>query len=264
MPFQFTPMPILFSIGSFNVYSWGLLNTIAILVAGFFIFRAAKKHFSEAVIFEMLSSIVIGGIILARLAFVLINFSEFPDFFNVLSLWTGGMEGFGAIVGGILGALIYSRFKKIDVWKFLDIAAPWLALAFAIGRIGCFLRGCCFGLPTDMPWGILYANGSLASAYVSGAVHPTQIYHSIADFVIFLILIIIAKRKERKILKLKENSGSMFLLFLVLYSIERFIIDFVRWKPATDMLSFGISIQQFAYLIIFAISLIMIIRNRKR
>lgn len=263
MSFSFTAVPVLFSAGGFTMYSWGLLNAIAIIVAGIFIYRNAKKQFSGNQILEMIVSMVAGGIIFARLGYILLNLSEFSNIISIFSVSSGGLEGFGGLIGGILGGYIYCKLKKIDFGKFLDISAPWLALAFAIGRIGCFLRGCCFGLPTDLPWGVIYNDGSIASLYYYEAVHPTQLYHALADFLIFLILILINKKKEKRIIKLKEKSGSLFLLFLILYSAERILIDFLRWKSPADTMGI-FSVQQIAYALLILIVTIMIVRNRKR
>lgn len=262
MAFNFTAIPVLFSAGPFTMYSWGLLNAIAIIIAGIFIYRNTKNQFSGNEILETIVSMIIGGMIFARLSYVLLNLSEFSNFASIFSISNGGLEGFGGLIGGIFGGWAYSKIKKLDFGKFLDISAPWIALAFAIGRIGCFLRGCCFGIPTGLPWGIIYNDSSLASLYYSGAVHPTQLYHALADFMIFIVLIIINKRKESKIIKLREKSENLFLLFLILYSIERILIDFLRWKSPVDTLGI-FSVQQAAYLLLMLISIGIIVKNKK-
>jgi phosphatidylglycerol:prolipoprotein diacylglycerol transferase len=233
------------------------------LVAGIFIYQNAKKQFSGNEILEMIVSMIVGGIIFARLSYILLNLSEFANFASIFSISNGGLEGFGAIIGGILGGWIYSRMKKLDFSRFLDISAPWIALAFAIGRIGCFLRGCCFGLPTSLPWGIIYNDGSLASLYYHGAVHPTQLYHALADFLIFIALLVVSRKKEKRVIKLREKAGNLFLLFLVLYSTERILIDFLRWKSPADTLVI-FSFQQIAYALLMLILIVMIVRNRKK
>jgi prolipoprotein diacylglyceryltransferase len=118
-------------------------------------------------------------------------------------------------------------------------------------------------LPTNLPWGVIYNDGSLASIYFPGAVHPTQLYHSLSDFLIFLTLIVINKRKERKIIKFKEKSGNIFMLFLILYSVERVLIDFLRWKSPADTIGI-FSTQQIAYTLLLLITIVLIVRNRKR
>ena len=132
MVFNFTAQPVLFKLGGFTVYSWGFLNALAILIAFIFIYKNAKKHFSEKIIFEILASIIVFGMIFARLAYILINLQDFSNIWDAFLLSKGGMEGFGALIGGIFGAWIYSKFMKIDAGKFLDIAAPWLALAYLV------------------------------------------------------------------------------------------------------------------------------------
>jgi len=263
MAIYYTPHPVLFSMGPFTVYGWGLLNALAILIAGFLVFKKAKRHFDEKTILGIIISGVISGLIFARIFYILIYMNEFSTFWSLFEVWNGGLEGFGTFIGGILGVFFYAKIKKIDACKFLDIAAPYIALGYAIGRIGCFLRGCCFGIPTNLPWGIIYSEGSLAAAqYLNQAVHPTQLYHSIADFIIFAVLIFISRKKERQFIK--KKSGGIFLLFLALYSIERFFIDLFRWHSSSQLLAFGISIEQLFYLLLFIASILIIrIRNRK-
>ena len=264
MSFNFTAHPVLLNLGSFTIYSWGLLNAIAILVACFFIYKKAKKHFPEKEIEGLALSAIISAIIFARVAYILINPKEFTSFIDYISIWKGGLEGFGTFIGGILGAYIFSKIKKIDFWAFMDTSAPWLALAYGIGRIGCFLRGCCFGLPTDLPWGVIYSEGSLAASQFTSAVHPTQLYHALADFIIFFLLLWLIKRKQKKVFKINETHGKIFLLFLILYSIERFLIDFLRWHSQNELFALGFSIEQFVYFIMFIVSLLLILKKARK
>jgi len=263
MAIYYTPHPVLFSVGSFTIYSWGLLNALAILIAGFFIYKNAKKYFKKEEILKIFFVMLLGGILFARIFYVLIHPSEFSSILDYFLIWKGGLEGFGVMLGVMAGAFIYSKIKKFDFWRFMDIAAPWFALGYAIGRIGCFLRGCCFGIPTSLPWGILYSQGSLASAYFTQPVHPTQIYHAIADLIIFLILILISRKKEKQMHFIRKPAGNIFLLLLILYSAERFLIDFLRWHPPTEILKFGFSIEQLVYAIIFVISMILILKRNR-
>ena len=204
------------------------------------------------------------AIVGARIAYIIVNPSEFPSFLSLFEIWKGGMTSWGFLTGGILGAFAFKISKKMKKEKFLyllDLMAPYLILAIAIGRIGCFLRGCCFGIPTELPWAVNYGEGG---------VHPTQIYHSIADFLIFIFLLKTQKKKE----KLKEKrakskysifniAGSTFILFLMLYSLERFFIDFLRYHPANEYIG-RIAITQIIFMVIFAASFFFIKKEKEK
>jgi phosphatidylglycerol:prolipoprotein diacylglycerol transferase len=226
-----------------------------------------KKAKQKKVVDDAESLIVFAmvfAIIGARIAYIIINPSEFPSFLSLFEIWKGGMISWGFLIGGILGAFIFKASKKMKKEKFLyllDLMSPYLILAIAIGRIGCFLRGCCFGIPSDLPWAVNYGNGG---------VHPTQIYHSIADFLIFIFLLKMQKKKDKiKEKKMKSKysilnlSGSTFMLFLMLYSLERFFIDFLRYHPAGEYIG-KITITQIIFLVIFAASVFFIKKEKEK
>jgi phosphatidylglycerol:prolipoprotein diacylglycerol transferase len=261
---------VLFSIGTFSVQTWGSLVALGMLISIFFILKEAKKRNILDKSEQLLIFIMLSGIICGRIAYILNNLSEFPTFFSFFELWQGGIISYGVLIGVIIGAFLFKFSTKTTSKEFfdlLDIFAPYLILAIAIGRIGCFLRGCCFGIPSNLPWAVVYSGESLSGSI---AVHPTQIYHAIADFIIFFILLRLYKKKEHLNQTKKESkfeffsiSGSIFLLYLILYSAERFFIDFFRYHPINEY--FGrFSITQWIFLAIFIVSLVILNKKRKR
>jgi phosphatidylglycerol:prolipoprotein diacylglycerol transferase len=113
---------------------------------------------------------VLTGIVGGRVAFVLTNWSQYaPDPLSVLRVWEGGMSYFGGFGLAIATAIYIIRKRRIPIWQLSDLAAPSLALGYGIARIGCFAAGCCYGAPTDMPWGVLFPGHT-------HPVHPTQLY----------------------------------------------------------------------------------------
>ena len=270
---NFTPIPVLFSIGSFKVYSFGFMAALAVIIFLFLVLKEAKKRkIDQDKVLGLILFITIGSLIGARLLYILLNPSQFHSFIDYINLWKGGLSGAGTLIFGTLAAILYAKISKTDFWKMMDLIAPYLALAFAIGRIGCFLRGCCFGLPTTMPWGIVYQGESFASqAGLSGALHPTQLYHSIIDFFIFFVLLKLSKKKYR----LENNkieskyaffniTSSIFFMFILLYSAERFLTDFFRWHPANEY-ALGFTISQLIYIGIFIVAfLILKIKEKKK
>ena len=125
------------------------------------------------------------------------------------------------IIGGILGAYIYAKIKKIDILAYFDLAVPSIAFAQGFGRIGCFLAGCCYGRETNAWYGITFHNSPFAPNEV--ALIPTQLISSVADFAHFFILIFLAKRVKHK--------GVVTAMYLIFYSVGRFLIEMLRNDP---------------------------------
>lgn len=256
----------LLRIGSFAVQTWGAFVALGILIAIAFILREAKKKKLTDKIETLLLFIIVFGLIGGRMAYILVNPGQFQSIISFFELWKGGLISFGVLLGVILGAFAFKLTNKIKSGEFsaiLDLMAPWLILAIAIGRIGCFLRGCCFGLPTTLPWGVAYV-GENSLAEQNLILHPTQIYHLIADLIIFFIILKLYNKKQFLQSKNKKSkypffnkNGTLFLMFLILYSVERFFIDFLRYHPINEY-AFGFSITQIVFLAIFIISFVLL------
>lgn len=130
-----------------------------------------------------------------------------------------GLTIYGAVLGAALGVWIYSRFSNLRFGYFADTAAPGVILAQAIGRVGCTINGCCYGAECSLPWAIVYKHPASLGP-IGIAVHPTQVYEIIYMLIVFGILLVL-KGKLRP-------DGSLFLVYLSLYSVWRFGIDFIR------------------------------------
>jgi len=255
---KYQPTPILFHLGSFNIYTYGIVIAVAFLTALFFILKKAKKEgVKEEHIYNLVLSIAIGSLVLGRIFYFFVNIGEFSSFLDIFAIWRGGFFGIGTLFGGLLGALIYTKKAKLDFAQIMDLIAPYVALAFAIGRIGCFLRGCCFGMPTTLPWGIVYSENSLAAeaGFAGVPLHPTQLYHVLCNFIIFLILL-----RINKINKLKKPKGMTFLLFLLLFSLQRILIDFIRYYPP-EYYIFSFTIFQLAYALVFIFVAVLLLKR---
>ncbi len=155
----------------------------------------------------------------ARLAFVIIHWDLFADqpLGNLLAFWRGGLTFHGGLILVLAALILYCFWAKIPLGKLLDLLAPSLALGYAIGRIGCFLNGCCYGYPTDLPWGIVFPGVDQLAR------HPTQLYAFFLSILVFIVL-----------LRLKRSStfpGLVFVWWLILHSGYRFIVEFPRVTP---------------------------------
>jgi phosphatidylglycerol:prolipoprotein diacylglycerol transferase len=220
--------------------------------------EAERKGIAKENIYDFSTYAIIGAIIGARLYYLAFaDWSQFWDSpFSVFAIWQGGLAIHGAILGGLLVCLLYTRKQEISFWKFADTVAPSLILGQAIGRIGCFLNGDAHGYPTDLPWGLVYSPESPAGQMFPGQpLHPTQLYEMVFNFIIFAIL-----WKVRKKMKVE---GHIFLLYVGLYSAIRIFVEQFR----ADKLIYGGNISAAQSIgiigIILSVSL-MLALNRKK
>lgn len=224
--------PTLFKIGPLPVHGYGLMLALGFLIATYIAARRAEKEgIPSQTIFDMGLLLLISAVLGARVFHILQHPRSYGSITDIVGIWRGGLSGL-AFYGGFLMALaagiVYLRWKRLSAGKVLDIFAPSLALGVGIGRLGCFLAGCCFGKPTSLPWGITFPENSLPTLEMGHAekIHPTQLYSFISLFSIFIILLIL-----RKHIKLR---GMLFLLSVLMYSIHRFLIDFMRYYTADE------------------------------
>jgi len=196
---------------------------------------------------------VIDNIVVAKLHPELVLTGEVIDYIQHpgLILSAGGLTAYGAVLGAALGIWIYSRFSDFKFGYFADLVAPAIILAQAIGRVGCTINGCCYGIETSLPWGVIYTHpNSLAPLGV--AIHPTQIYEILYNLLVFAVLIILRGRFK--------PEGSLFLIYLSLYALWRVGMDFLR--PGTPFL-FGLHQAQIIAIIVLLITIpLMAYRTR--
>ena len=205
-------------IGPVTIHGYGLMIALgvlaAVLMAGF---RAKRKGLSADTVYGLGLVALIFGFIGAKLLYLIVEWKYFIEA-PLRALSGQGFVVYGGIVGGVIAAILYCRKKKIRFMRYFDLVAPSLALAQGFGRIGCLLAGCCYGRETDSLWGIVFSH----SLYAPNGVRliPTQIMHSAANFLIAGILLLYA-RKDRK-------AGRVGAMYLILYSVGRFTIEFFR------------------------------------
>lgn len=208
----------LFSIGPFTVHGYGLMIAIGIVVALLVgDYRAKKFGLNGDLIYGLTLTTVVLGFLAARILFIITEWQDFLK--NPMSYVTGnGFVVFGGIMGGALTIWAYCKIKKMDFLAYLDLMIPSVALAQGFGRIGCFLAGCCYGKETDSFLGITFTNSDYAPNNVK--LLPSQLIMSAGDFVIAAILLLYAKKNPSK--------GKTSALYLMLYSVGRFFVEFTR------------------------------------
>lgn len=242
----------LFSIGPLTIHGYGLMIALGIVVCVIMGTYRAKKHgYKEDAVLDIAIFSVIAGFLGAKLLFVLVEFDHFlEDPMQVL-----GSEGFvvyGGIIAGVLAAVLYCRIKKLSFLEYFDLLAPSVSIAQGFGRIGCFLAGCCYGRETHAFWGVTFPEGSFAPAGVP--LIPTQLLSSAGDFAITGILLLYSRHSKQK-----GNTGALYLL---LYGIGRFLVEFLR---SDDRGTVGIlSTSQFISIGIVLLAILMFWRNSVR
>jgi len=206
--------PVAFEIFGIEIMWYGILISIGVILGTILALREAKRvGVDENAFIDLLLFAIPAAVIGARAYYVIFSWDYYKDNpIQILNFRGGGLAIHGAIIAAVITAVIFTRRRNLDFWQIADIAAPSLALGQAIGRWGNFINQEAYGIPTDLPWGII----------VNGVkVHPTFLYESIGDFLIFLFLVWY-RRKKVKV------SGEVFLLYIVLYSTVRFFVEGLR------------------------------------
>ena len=230
--------PILLKIGPIQLYTYGALLAAAFLVGIYLSMRVAEREgvnpdiVADAGILIILSSIV--GARLFYIVFYDLRYTlQHPR--ELLRLQQTGLVFYGGLIFATLAGIAFFRWKKISIPLMLDIIAPSVALGQAIGRIGCFMSGCCYGKKTLVAWAVKFPN-------IDNLRHPVQLYESLAAFAIFLVLIWFQKRKT--------GVGQVAWLYVLMYATARFIIEL--WRGDNPDVLLGLTISQIFSLVALA------------
>ena len=220
---------------------------LAVLVCTYLLSRDAKRYgISQETAYDLVFWCMIGGILCARIFYVYIEWDYFSNnLWEIPMLQKGGLAWQGGFLGGALAGVWFARRRKLPLRLLLDLAAPYIALGQSIGRIGCFLNGCCYGKP--VAWGIYFPTHN-------ARLYPTQLFETASLFIIFLVL----KNAQTK----PHQAGFIFVYYLLLAAGERFIVEFYRGDH--DLLWLGLSLTQFVALGVFASGLILMQVFRKK
>ncbi len=217
--------PVLLEIGPFQIRFYGLFYALGFIIAYFLIYYLAKrKHLSitKDDVADLLVYEIIGIVLGARLVYVL--FYNLPYYlqnpFEAIAVWHGGLSFHGGLLGAVVASYLFCKRKKIDFYDLADIAVIPVALALALGRIGNFMNAELYGRVTNVSWCIDYSKNQFVDNLPNGCRHPSQIYASIKNLIIFSILWFIKDKKMPK--------GFMFWSFVALYGLFRTIVEFFR------------------------------------
>lgn len=249
---NFTINRVAFSIGSFNVYWYGLIIGAGFLLALLFAMLSLKRYgINKDQFIDCVLAGLVAGIIGARAYYVIFSWDSYKDnLMDVFAIHNGGLAIFGGIIGGLGAGCIVAKIKKMNIAAILDIGGMGFLIGQGIGRWGNFVNQEAFGTPTDLPWGMVSENTD------GVAVHPCFFYESVWCLLGFFVLYFIS-RKWRKF------DGQMFLLYLIWYGLERMIVEGLR----TDSLYtpfFGLRVSQILSAIIVIIGIILLIVNLRK
>lgn len=237
-------------IGRFTIHGYGLMIAIGVVAALVVAtLRAKKKGLDGDITFNLTILSVISGFIGAKILYILVEWKDFIQ--NPLMVVSGsGFVVYGGIIVGALTAVLYCRWKKISFMSYFDLLMPSVAIAQGFGRLGCLLAGCCYGQPTDAWYGIVFQTSAIAPNGVS--LFPSQIVSSLMNFAIAAILILFARKNK--------IAGRVGALYLILYSVGRFIIEFFR-NDFRGSIGF-MSTSQFISIFVIVLALALFFRNK--
>lgn len=246
-------LPILFEIGTVKVFSYGLLLAIGSAVG---IWRAAlvshRAGLRPEQVLDAGMLMVFSGLIGARLTFVLLHYPDYAgNPLSVLAIWDGGLTFFGGLATGALAAYLWSRRNRVNVPAFADVIAPSLALSYGIARIGCFLNGCCNGAQCSLPWAVQFHESG--SHLMTPPSHPVQLYSMAVSLLVFGMLVILEKRNLQ--------PGRLFGSWLVLSSIERYVMEEFRKGATANLLVGQLTEAQFVTIFLLGLGLYLIFRK---
>lgn len=259
--------PVLFNIGSFELRSYGLLLALSFILGIILsVKRAKKRGIDPNKIMDLAVIIIISSIVGSRILYVLFHLEEFRghwiDTFNPFQsdgqIGIAGLTMLGGVILAIISSIVYLRVKKLPVLKLADTIIPVYFLGEALTRVGCYLNGCCFGVPCHLDYlCVVFPPDSAAGSMFQGiGIHPAQLYQSGYALLMFLLILLFEK--------LSKYDGFLLYLFFIMYGVGRFIVDFFRYYESS-MITItigqqGISLNQIISLCMVLLGVVLLIR----
>jgi phosphatidylglycerol:prolipoprotein diacylglycerol transferase len=252
--------PILLDLGPATIYTYGVLLAAAYLLGlKLAMVRAAARGLDETRVLDLGIYIIISALVGAKLLLVITDFRTFVnDPAELITLARSGGVFYGGLILAVSVALWYIQKIGLPLWTTCDAFAPGIALGHVVGRMGCFFAGCCWGKPTDVPWAITFTNQYTAENIgtpLNVPLHPTQLYEAGAEAIILALLLATEKRG-------RTYPGRTFWVYMLMYAVSRFVIEFFRDDPRGAVMMFSTS--QFISLVLVPLSIIMLVVLSRR
>jgi phosphatidylglycerol:prolipoprotein diacylglycerol transferase len=218
--------------------------------------RAKQRNLDSTRVLDLGIYIIVAALVGAKLLLLVVDVDHYrQNPADIVSLARSGGVFYGGLILAVAVAFWYIARHKMPFWSTCDVFAPGIALGHVTGRLGCFAAGCCYGRPTDVPWGVIFTD-PLAAANVGTPLgirlHPTQLYEAGAELLI-LALLLATERRGRPF------AGRTFWLYMFLYAVSRYVIEIYRGDPRGVVPFLDISTSQFISLILGPLSLIMLL-----
>lgn len=253
--------PLLLELGPVNIYSYGVTLGGAYLLAFWYALRRARRAgLNEQRIMDLGLVGIVSAVVGAKLMLVVVDFDRYAgDPAQLMALLSAGGVFYGGLLVAVPMCWWYIRRHGLPLWTTCDLFAPGIALAQGVGRMGCLLAGCCYGQPTEAPWGITFSS-TLAAAN-SGtplgiALHPTQIYESVAVLLILGVLLAGERRWRR-------FPGRTFWTYVLLYGVARIFLELYRGDPRGTVFD-ALPTSQFVSALLIPASIVMLVRLGRR
>lgn len=254
--------PVLLQIGSFELASYGFMTALGYLVAAAYLLPHLKKvHLDKETFWDLIFTAFMGALVGSKLLYLILSWDHLGADFsskivNAVKNVRYGFVFYGGAITAVASLIIYMRRKKIPVLSTGDFLITALPLGHALGRVGCFLAGCCYGAPTTMPWGIRFTHPSslVPPEWIGIPLHPTQLYEAAGNLLIFALLHILYKRPHK--------NGAVLAAYAALYAVMRFVIEFFRGDFRGDFL-WGMSPSQWIALFAAATGTVLFCFLRK-
>jgi phosphatidylglycerol---prolipoprotein diacylglyceryl transferase len=245
--------------GPVAVRSWGTMLMLGFVLALLWAIHDSRDddQIDADLLIDVTLAILIGAVIGSRLMAVALNWSDFAgqpaDIFKV---WEGGLSFHGGLIGGIVGAALSISRREVSFFRIADLLTPSIAIGYAVTRVGCFLNGCCYGIPGDVPWALPMPHIAGSGSPIIDR-HPAQLYASLASIIIFGLLLLVRRHLRR--------NGHLFLMYLVFYSVGRFIVEFFRRGASAEAFAPipALTVAQFASICIALAAGIVMLATRK-
>lgn len=220
--------PVLLKIGSFELASYGLMTALGYAAAALYLLPRLKKiNLDKDTFWNLIFIAFMGALIGAKLLFIIVSWPQLgatlaDKIANIVRDFRYGFVFFGGMIVSVFSLIFYMKKKGLPVLKTSDFLITGLPLGHALGRVGCFLAGCCYGRPTDMPWGVTFTDphALVAPELVGVPLHPTQLYEATGNLILFFIL--------HKLYNKPHKNGMILLAYVSCYALMRFIIEFFR------------------------------------
>jgi phosphatidylglycerol---prolipoprotein diacylglyceryl transferase len=239
--------PVLLKAGPFTLYTFGVMVILGAF-AGLSVGRrlARAKGLRPELIDDLGYTGLFSGVVGARLLFIALNWQKYAgNAGEMLSFWRGGLSFHGGLALAILAVYVHLRLVRQAVAPVADIAAPVVAIGMVFGRIGCFLNGCCYGFPTDLPWACRFPDEH-APATLTPPSHPTQLYETILNVLMAVALV--------RLNRTRLPAGAVGLIGLLLFAVDRFIIEHFRRGATAEVLLAGLTEAQVASIVLFIVA----------